>query len=1158
MSKIYMSGYTGIQTRPIITGGAVVTSVTMNFESTRVAIGDTVGNGTVRVYDYDIGTNIWSAVGSPLTGPSSGSGFGQSIDMDWSGTRMVVGANTVSQVYVYDYGGVNWTSTTIFNSPSGVGSDFGFSVSISKDIADTIAVGAPLHNNVHVYTIVDSLWDLSFSNIGTDIENIAPIDTSGTNNYVLKPEFNRYGECVRLSSLGEYLIVGQPGTILGELNSTNTIGLTGTVDVSSKQEISGVYPDTFGDNLNRQQGSARVFKTDDAWHLSNRQIGSLMMPDIENTTSNTARTAFSLGWSFPGFGMQVDISSDGDIVVVSAPLYSVLGGDYTYHNGQLYTFILVDGEWVKKDVVTGLKRVLYGSSVKLDYTGNRISLTGTNKVCSLLNVSDWNGNNWFNAQPDIIEDGDDIHNVTYITNGSVAPIARDTTIFFYDYLLTQSILGNNLVSGYLAADELFIGANDNDNGASQKFSKTKRISFGGTYLDNTYEGATIENRMYKPYSTLPGFTGQGNEGRSELYIAKTSEPISVSSSGGVDFIRFKAHEIHLDSYPIYDPNGGFNNKYDQDPSFVLNYQKNIGIGLPFLENLSGTGDYFRGTCNAQAKLDVNGSTYIRNRLNINRNGGNDILGNIGEQPNLFFDTRNESSFVDGRLYSNTLVNHEIINTATEAASSFTYSSTERAIFIGPGDYVVTYLNAVGSSSFIKASFWFKVTQIPASDRVVFRYGDPINNTLAHRVILTSTGIQVSYFSQYTATYNLAINIDEWYHIYLVFPDNRSTGDFSTSVFINSIAVTPTSTTGSLPTDWSVDGSRFVTLSDVSNGLLNTYIGMIMVWSTHSDRAPNATQVYNNGPPSEMLKVGGDSVFMGKVGVGLTNPTEALEVSGNVHANYFVGDGSGLSHITLQSVTDYGNVTSNTVQFTNTGTSLVTSGNVGIGTTSPSTRLDIQTPTGTSSNMIRVHSALSSGTSRSYSGLRLIGNPVFNNGDNGPRTGCEIRGGFKDVGQNNANWNNGFCSIFVTQNTGGALIETLTCTNGGSVGILTNNPMYTLDVNGTIRASGDVIAFSDGRYKTDVRRIDGALEKVDRVSGYTFRMKDGTERRAGVIAQEIREVLPEVVVGTEESGYNVAYGNMAGLFIEAIKELKGRVETLEAALRATISEGLSSE
>jgi hypothetical protein len=81
---------------------------------------------------------------------------------------------------------------------------------------------------------------------------------------------------------------------------------------------------------------------------------------------------------------------------------------------------------------------------------------------------------------------------------------------------------------------------------------------------------------------------------------------------------------------------------------------------------------------------------------------------------------------------------------------------------------------------------------------------------------------------------------------------------------------------------------------------------------------------------------------------LNNPTTGLEVgsnlvvNGNVYANYFVGDGSNLSGIVtdLQSVTDNGNVTSNTVQFTNSNVSLVTLSNVGIANTNPIHTLDV--------------------------------------------------------------------------------------------------------------------------------------------------------------------------------------------------------------------------
>jgi len=81
---------------------------------------------------------------------------------------------------------------------------------------------------------------------------------------------------------------------------------------------------------------------------------------------------------------------------------------------------------------------------------------------------------------------------------------------------------------------------------------------------------------------------------------------------------------------------------------------------------------------------------------------------------------------------------------------------------------------------------------------------------------------------------------------------------------------------------------------------------------------------------------------------LNNPITGLEVgsnlvvNGNVYASYFVGDGSNLSGIVtdLQSVTDNGNVTSNTVQFTNSNTSLITESNVGIANANPIHTLDI--------------------------------------------------------------------------------------------------------------------------------------------------------------------------------------------------------------------------
>ena len=106
-----------------------------------------------------------------------------------------------------------------------------------------------------------------------------------------------------------------------------------------------------------------------------------------------------------------------------------------------------------------------------------------------------------------------------------------------------------------------------------------------------------------------------------------------------------------------------------------------------------------------------------------------------------------------------------------------------------------------------------------------------------------------------------------------------------------------------------------------------------------------------------------------------------------------------------------------------------------------------------------------------------------------------------------------------------------------VGIGKTDPAYTLDVVGDIYASGDLVAVSDERKKTNIEPISNALDKVLQLTGITFDQIDGDDRRhAGVIAQEVEKVLPEVVYTDKDGMKSVAYGNIIGLLIEAIKEL----------------------
>jgi len=106
--------------------------------------------------------------------------------------------------------------------------------------------------------------------------------------------------------------------------------------------------------------------------------------------------------------------------------------------------------------------------------------------------------------------------------------------------------------------------------------------------------------------------------------------------------------------------------------------------------------------------------------------------------------------------------------------------------------------------------------------------------------------------------------------------------------------------------------------------------------------------------------------------------------------------------------------------------------------------------------------------------------------------------------------------------------------------LTYNPS-TGNLSATIHHSS-----SDERLKTDIQPIPNALVKISQINGVTYLRTDTPEtvRHTGVIAQEVEAVLPEVVA-TGLDGYKVvAYGNMIGLLVEAIKELKAEVDALK--------------
>jgi hypothetical protein len=111
--------------------------------------------------------------------------------------------------------------------------------------------------------------------------------------------------------------------------------------------------------------------------------------------------------------------------------------------------------------------------------------------------------------------------------------------------------------------------------------------------------------------------------------------------------------------------------------------------------------------------------------------------------------------------------------------------------------------------------------------------------------------------------------------------------------------------------------------------------------------------------------------------------------------------------------------------------------------------------------------------------------------------------------------------------------------------------WQLDMSGNMTVAGDVTAYSDARVKENVETIVQALDKVLQLRGVSYNRTDSDDKKTkiGVIAQETLVVVPEVVNQDNAGMYNVSYGNLAGLFIEAFKEQQKQIEDLKLKLDA---------
>jgi hypothetical protein len=300
----------------------------------------------------------------------------------------------------------------------------------------------------------------------------------------------------------------------------------------------------------------------------------------------------------------------------------------------------------------------------------------------------------------------------------------------------------------------------------------------------------------------------------------------------------------------------------------------------------------------------------------------------------------------------------------------------------------------------------------------------------------------------------------------------------------------------------------------------------------------------------LLNVANNLVVTGNVGIGTTNPTQKLTVNGAIESlvdqNGGPDEGGQLilrspsGGNTRWSIDNYQNkfrILREDDSDTANGVAVLyalSNGNVGIGLESPATRLHVSqgTPTGigavpanttaifdnSSNNILLFRHTADSG---SYSGIAFQDNNIG---------GYIVHG---DGSSGDKLYIAGYGGVEIQQGTD----------NGITPGARTTIGNFTstgLAVTGTISESSSIAI------KENVIPISDALKIIAQLSGVTYDRKDGTaKKRAGLIAEQVNEILPNVV---QKDAYGnpsgIQYTNLIAYLIESIKELKAEIDTLK--------------
>jgi len=319
-------------------------------------------------------------------------------------------------------------------------------------------------------------------------------------------------------------------------------------------------------------------------------------------------------------------------------------------------------------------------------------------------------------------------------------------------------------------------------------------------------------------------------------------------------------------------------------------------------------------------------------------------------------------------------------------------------------------------------------------------------------------------------------------------------------------------------------------------------------------AVNKNFVVKNG-----IEVGGNLIFGDvtnlRVGIGTTIPGQTLDVRGGIGATFVsIGQSLTASTATISTVRSTTLTVGGGFNFNSgIGTALnlsgvTTVGSLSIGSTQViSSGRQLQNIASLdATTTATIEAAIASGPN-TFTDLTVTGIATFNNNVEvaGIITAPAIRVSWAQVGSGltfksgiGTNLNISGVSTLGVVTASQLYVSGISTFNGTvNVGFLTTSNLY---ISG-IATAQDFDALSDERYKTNINTVGNALLKVQQLRGVKFDWKESGLGSYGVVAQELEEVLPELVHGNDPKTVN--YNGIIGVLIEAIKELQDEIAEL---------------